>query len=425
MKSFVRRGRRLLFGSLVFVIAAGVATAAEMRTWTSIKGTTIEAKLLSVDGETVNLEKKDGSRLSVKRNLLSTGDQEYLVEYGGAEEIKIDPKAKIGVPEKSMKFDSKTVKKRDDKFVLPEGFSLEFDITESEHFLVMSSGSVRGKDTAELAERLWYGMNFFHPGFKDKWGDEKRAIFLCGDKEHYQTMGMYYIATLQKIGQGQQAENVKLTWPQSSGGGIRLSDDVCDEYKLDPSARVFDASNKTRWRRGVFNPFPTHCIAGDILDEMMGGVGGVGSEGHFAISTGHSYFKEIQLADETVTTMIDADAYEGDEVTKSGGFKDGRKWARTLRDLVKKGKVTPTLQSLWAIRTSSQLTPELTVTMYGLSRYMQSTPARMQKFSAFLDRVDTGRSIPQPIETAKLFGFETVAEFEADWIEYLKSTDFK
>ena len=43
------------------------------------------------------------------------------------------------------------------------GYSLEFDVIESEHFLVMSSGNVKGKDTAELAERLWYGMNFQHP----------------------------------------------------------------------------------------------------------------------------------------------------------------------------------------------------------------------------------------------------------------------
>lgn len=417
--------RRLLAGFLVLLISAGIASAAEVRTWTNLKGKSIKAKLLSVDQESVNLELANGSRATVKRNTLSASDQKYLTEYGGAKEVAIDPKAKISVPEKDMRFDSKTVNGRDDKFVLPEGFSLEFKITESEHFLVMTSGSLRGKDTAELAERLWYGMNFYHPGFKEKWGEEKRAIFLCGDKEDYQTMGMYYIRTLQMIKQDKQANNVKLTWPQSSGGGIRLSDDVCEKYGLDSSARVFDASDKTRWRRGVFNPFPTHCIAGDVLGEMMGGVGGIGSDGYFAISTGHSYFKEIQLAEETVTRMIDADAYLGDEVSKSGGFKDGRKWASTLRGLVKKGKVTPNLASLWAIKTSSSLTPELTVTMYGLSRYMQSTPQRMKYFSTFLDRVDTSQAIPAPIELAKMFDFETVAEFEADWIEYLKSTDFK
>ena len=408
------------------LLSAGLTVAAEFRTWTSIKGTKVEAKLLNVDGETINLQKQDGSRLSVKRELFSAADQKYLIEYGGAKEVPIDPKAKIGVPEKSMKFDSKTITLRPDKFVLPEGFSLEFKITESEHFLVMTSGSVRGKDTAELAERLWYGMNFFHPGFAEKWGEEKRCIFLCGDREDYQTMGLYYQHTLRQMGMEKQANNSKLTWPRSSGAGIRLSNDVCDKYGVDPSARVFDSADKTRWKRGVWNPFPTHCIAGDVLGEMMGGAGGgVGSEGYFAISTGHSYFKEIQLCDETVTQMINADAYLGDEVTQAGGFKDGRKWARTLRDLVKKGKVTPSLAKLWAVPDAGSLTPELTVTMYGLARYMQSTPVRMKNFSTFLDRVDTSQAIPKPIELAKMFGFDDVAAFEADWIEYLKSSEFK
>ena len=426
MKRKSRAALQFLTGTLIIAVAAGIATAAEVRKWTNLKGQTIEAKLLSVDAENVNLELKNGSRASVPRKSLSAADQQYLTEYGGAKELEIDPKAKISVPEKDMRFDPKTVVKRDDKFILPGEFSLEFKMIESEHFFIMSSGSVRGGDTAELAERMWYGMSFYHPGFKEKWGDKKRAIFLCGDKEDYLTLGEYYVRNLVLIGQGNAANNAKLTWPQSSGSGLRLSDEVCDEYNLDPNARAFDASDKTRFKRGVYNPFPSHCIAGDVLAEMMGGAGGgVGSDGYFAIKVGHSYFKEIQLAQETVTSMINADAYAGDEITRAGGFKDGRKWARTLRDLVKKGKVTPTLASLYAVKNSSNLTPELTVSMYGLSRYMQSTPVRMQNFSKFLDRVDTGRAIPQPIELAKIFGFDSVEAFEADWIEYLKSSEFK
>ena len=426
MKAFVRTLRRLLVGSLIILVSAGIAGAAEMRTWTNLKGQKIEAKLLSVDGETVNLQLKNGSRASVKRNTLSAADQQNLTEYGGAEEVKLDPNAKIGVPEKAMKFDSKTVIRRKDKLTLPFGIELQFGIIESEHFLVMSSGSVRGQDTAELAERLWYGMNFFHPGFKEKWGEEKRAIFLCGKHEHYLELGNYYADNLQKIGMANEAQSSKLTWPQSAGAGLRLSDDICDKFKIKSSARAFDASNKIQFKSGVWNPFPTHCIAGDVLAEMMGGSGGgAGSEGYFAIPAGHSYFKEIQLTDETVTSMIDADAYLGDEVTKAGGFDDGRKWARTLQGLVKKDKVKPQLSALYAVKNPIGLTPELTVMMYGLARYMQSTPVRMANFTKMLDRVDTSRAIPAPIELAKIFGFETVAEFEADWIEYLKSREFK
>ena len=325
-----------------------------------------------------------------------------------------------------MKFNSKTLVKRDDKFELPDGYSLQFDIVESEHFLVMSSGKVRGKDTAELAERLWYGMNFQHPGFAEKWGDEKKAIFLCGEKTDYDILGKYYVDQLANSGRAQEASNSARTWPMSSGAGLSLDNDTCDKYDVMRGARAFRADGKSNFQRGVWNPFPAHCIAQDVLNVQMGGAGGgAGSDGYYAISTGHGYYKEIQLTDETVTSLLDANTYESDEVVKSGGFDDGRKWARTLRDLVKKEKVLPSLAGLYRVNRASQLTPELTVLMYGFARYMQSTPDRISKFSTVMERVDTSRSIPVPQEMAKLFGFETVKEFEDDWIAYLKSTAFK
>ena len=45
--------------------------------------------------------------------------------------------------------------------------------------------------------------------------------------------------------------------------------------------------------------------------------------------------------------------------------------------------------------------------------------------SKLMERVDTSRAVPVAQELAKIFGFETVAEFDAAWIEYVKSTAFK
>ena len=408
------------------LVLVGVVSAAEMRAWTNLKGQKINAQLLSVDGDNVRLRMEGGRDVTIERKTLSLGDQQYLKEFGGAEEIPIDPKAKLDMPAKKVKIDSKTLVRRDDKFLFPIGDSeLEFDILETPHFLVMSSGRASAKDTGELAERLYHEMAFQHPGFEDKWGDEKKAIFICGDESDYAQLGAYYQALLEAQGQGLQAQNSRLTWPHSSGAGFRLGNDLCDKYKVKPSARAFKAYNRATWKRGVWNPFPTHCIAGDVLRVQMGGIGGAGAEGYFAISVGHCYFKEIQLCDETVTSLINADSYESDELVKAGGFDDGRKWARTLRDLVKRGKVEPTLKSLYRVEDAGDLSPELTVTAYGLARYMQSTPARLAKFSKFMERVDTSQAVPVAEEMAKIFGFETVEEFETDWIEYMKSTAFK
>lgn len=424
--SCLRYSFLFLFQIFLSFSLSNLSHSAEPRTWTNLKGQNIKAQLIAVDGDYVILRLQNGRDSRVLRKTLSVGDQKFLEEYGGAEKIPIDPKGKITVPEKEMKFNSKTLIKRDDKFELPDGYSLQFDIVESEHFLIMSSGKVRGKDTAELAERLWYGMNFQHPGFAEKWGDEKKAIFLCGEKTDYDILGKYYVDQLANSGRAQEASNSARTWPMSSGAGLFLDNDTCDKYNVMNGARAFRADSKSNFQRGVWNPFPAHCIAQDVLSVQMGGAGGgAGSEGYYAISTGHGYYKEIQLTDETVTSLLDANTYESDEVVKSGGFDDGKKWARTLRDLVKKEKVSPSLAALYRVNRASELTPELTVLMYGFARYMQSTPDRISKFSKVMERVDTSRSIPVPLEMAKLFGFETVQEFETDWINYLKSSAFK
>ena len=424
--SCLRYSFLFLFQIFLSFSLSNLSHSAEPRTWTNLKGQNIKAQLIAVDGDYVILRLQNGRDSRILRKTLSIGDQKFLEEYGGAEKIPIDPKGKITVPEKEMKFNSKTLIKRDDKFELPDGYSLQFDIVESEHFLIMSSGKVRGKDTAELAERLWYGMNFQHPGFAEKWGDEKKAIFLCGEKTDYDILGKYYVDQLANSGRAQEASNSARTWPMSSGAGLFLDNDTCDKYNVMNGARAFRADSKSNFQRGVWNPFPAHCIAQDVLSVQMGGAGGgAGSEGYYAISTGHGYYKEIQLTDETVTSLLDANTYESDEVVKSGGFDDGKKWARTLRDLVKKEKVSPSLAALYRVNRASELTPELTVLMYGFARYMQSTPDKISKFSKVMERVDTSRSIPVPLEMAKLFGFETVQEFETDWINYLKSSAFK
>ena len=422
---FNKNNKLFLLTLLLSLFLVNLSYSAEPRTWTNLKGQQIKAQLVSVDGDYVILRLENGRDSRVLRKTLSIGDQKFLEEYGGAEKIPIDPKAKITVPEKEMKFNSKTLIKRDDKFELPDGYSLQFDIVESEHFLVMSSGKVRGKDTAELAERLWYGMNFQHPGFAEKWGDEKKAIFLCGEKTDYDILGKYTVDQIANT-DAQAASNKASVWPVSLSGGLFLGNDICDKYDVKMNATAFRADAKSPFKRGVWNPFPTHNIAKDILNVQMGGAGGgAGSDGYLAISVGHGYYKEIQLADEAVTNYLSANTYESDEVVKSGGFKDGRKWARTLRDLVKKEKVSPSISELYRVNKVAQLTPELTVLMYGFARYMQSTPDRISKFSKVMERVDTSRSIPVPLEMAKLFGFETVQEFESDWINYLKSTAFK
>ena len=88
----------------LFHFSIGFSYSAEMRTWTNLKGQQIKAQLVAVDGEYVLLRLENGRDSRIPRKTLSVGDQKFLEEYGGAEKIPIDPKAKITVPETPIHF---------------------------------------------------------------------------------------------------------------------------------------------------------------------------------------------------------------------------------------------------------------------------------------------------------------------------------
>ena len=413
------------------IVLAVPAPAGETRTWTNLKGQEITAELVRVDGEKVVLRMDGGRQVTIAVNTLSESDQQYVKEAGSLAKVSEDSPAKLDASAKKVRIDPKTITKRSDKFEFAgSNTELEFDIIESPHFLVMTSGRADGKDTAELAERLYHEMSVQHPGFGAKWGNERMAVFICGEDTDYEQLGEYHQAELVKAGRDKEAQNSKLAWPNTAGANLKLDAELRKKYGVKTDARAFKAYDRVLWKRGVWNPFPTHCLAGDMLRELIGGVrkagteGSEGTEGRFSLLVGQSYFKEIELCEETVTKMIKADAYVNDELTKAGGFEDGTKWAKTLRDLVKKEKVKPSLAVVHAVKDVGGLTPELTVSMYGLARYMQSTPERLGKFSGLMEGVKTGGVFPGPEEIATAFGFADVAAFDADWTEYLKSKDF-
>jgi hypothetical protein len=71
-----------LIGISIFLFASGAPGEEEMRTWTSSAGTTIEASIVSLDGDSVTLKRKEGGEpLTVKVTQLSADDQAFLREY--------------------------------------------------------------------------------------------------------------------------------------------------------------------------------------------------------------------------------------------------------------------------------------------------------------------------------------------------------
>ncbi len=408
--------------SLLLAFCTGPAFGAEFRTWTNTKGQKIEAKLVRVDDEVVVLEMKDGKRHELKRKVLSQADIEFLAEYGGKGAADVDPTAPAAIPEKTARIDTKAFKKWDTPFSFT-GLELKFSVVETPHFLVLSYGNVREKDTAENAEALWHGMAFQHPSFARKWEGRKMAIFLVTEESDFNAIGSWYASQLLQAGRTADGNNLALTWPRASAGNVSMLPSLAEEHNLFTSARVFKVTDPKQFS-GPWGPFRTHCLSGDMLSIQMGGVSDFAADGFFALSNGHSYFKEIQLCEKTETSKISADAYASDEVKTSGGFEDGRRWPKTIKDLVRKDKVKPSIDALYRLKEDG-MSPTDCVLTYAFSRYLQSTVGRLANYATLCERIETSNAMPEQIELAKIYGFDSVKAMEDDWIAYMNSSAFR
>ena len=403
-------------------LTAAMAQAAETRTWMSRKGLTIEAELGSVTGNQVTLVTKEAKDIKLKAEDLSLADRQHLVEFGGAD-ASIITSGEPGLPEKEARIDAATIKKLDSKLRLGEDSMLVFDLLESSHFLLASAGKIRGHDTLETAERLWHGMAFQHMNFRKDWGDKRMLILMVEERRAFKSLGEWHVAELEKAGQTEAAQRSKASWDKAGSNQIGLPAEVTSKHNLHQTAIVFNVKDAANFRK-TLSPFPTHSIASAVLSKQMGGVSSFGGEGYFAIVTGHAYYKEISLAKKTETHLLDVSGSHNDEISSKQGFADGTSWARTLRPLVRKGKVKVDLDAMlkW---TGAQLNPERLVLIYSFAYYMESDAKRLSAFAKMVRRVETSNQIPPAEEIAKIFGFDSVSDFNTDWKKFISEGAFK
>jgi hypothetical protein len=412
---------------VVGIAASALVSAEDVRTWTSLKGSTVDATLGKLDGQTAILVTKDRKEIKLPVTELSLGDRQYLVENFQAPE-SILTAGELSIPEKNVKIDSGTFKKLPEKLALSKDESEGiFEQLETEHFLIAYAGDVRPQVVAEIAERLWHGMAFFHMNFRRDWGDKKRVVFVCEDRDAYKWLGDWYSQQLSakaNDAEGQQrVQHHAATWNRLGGTSLQLPDELCQDKKFHTMASVFNM-DKGREFKKVFTAFPTHCLAGHLLNQQMGGTGSVGTTGYFTFVTGHAYYKEIRLAGVTETHLLDVSGTGGDEISSKSGFDDGTAWPRILKSEVKRGKIKPNLQEIYAVQ-SDTLNPAKLVLVYSLANYLQSTPKRVCAFARVVRRVESNNTMPELEELAKIYGFDSVEAMETDWVEYIKSNDFK
>jgi len=412
---------KLLIKSILVLAATTLfSSAAEFRIWTSKQGTSIEAQILKYDNGFAYLTTKEPKEIKMKVVDLSLADRQYLIEFAQADKDLL-LKGEPAVPEKAWKKPKNFIKKLEETLSL-DGSEDGFELYETKHYLFAASRGINPQGLAETAEACWHGMAFQHLEFIENWGTTRKLIIVPKDPEVYNAVGKYEQARLVAAGQDDRARNTAAIWSRLGVGSIGVKEDVMTKHNLKEYGMAFHTKDKKDFRKD-WHSFQTHVICSDLLSEQLGGVSSISGNGYFALSTGHAYYKEIQLTKKTLTNLLNKNS--GGEIGSKKGFDDGTSWAKELRKLVKKGKVIPKLQQTLNLKTADDLDPEKLVTMYALSCYLQSTQPRIAAYAKLCRRINTSDQVPAPSELVKFFGFETVEAFEKDWVEFIKSRDFK
>jgi hypothetical protein len=405
---------------LVSAVSTLFSSAADFRIWTSMKGSSIEAQILKYDNGVAFLTTKEPKEIQIKVVDLSLADRQYLIEFAQADKDLL-LKGEPSIPEKAWRKPKDFIKKLEETLSL-DGSEDGFELYETKHYLFAASRGVNPQGLAETAEACWHGMAFQHLEFIENWGTTRKLIIVPKDPEVYQAVGIYEQERLVAAGQNERAENLAEIWTRIGVGSIGVKEELMKKFNLKDRGMAFHTKDKKDFRK-EWNSFQTHVICSDLLSEQLGGVSSISGNGYFALSRGHAFYKEIQLTKKTETNLINKDS--GGDIGSKKGFADGTAWAKELRKLVKKGKVTPKLQQTLDLQGPTDLDPEKLVTMYALSCYLQSTQPRIAAYAKLCRRINTSDQVPATSELVKFFGFETVEAFEKDWVEFIKSRDFK
>ena len=406
---------------LVLLASAMVCQAADFRTWTSRRGSSVEAELVKYEEGVVKLRTKEPKEFVLKVQDLCLADRQYLVEHADA-----DPEAlfggKLSVPEKDFKKPRPFLKKLDKQLSFGDASALTFDLYETEHFLFAVGKGVSVSGIAETAEACWYGMASQHLEFRANWGTSRLLVVIPGALDIYLELGLFVADALENDGKHEQAKVSQLTWDKVASTSMGVPLDVLEEFNLKKRATVFNVKDVKRFR-SKFDSFQTHVLCARLYRQQTGEVSSKEGSGDYALRTGHAYYKEIQLTKKTRTNQISSD-YGGDIATKSG-FEDGSSWPKILRKMVKKGTIKPKLREMLGVQSANDLTPENLVTMYSLSYFMQSSPKRLAAYAKLVRLIRSEQRVPSAEDLVRIFGYETVSDFEKDWVAFIESRDFR
>jgi len=396
-------------------LTLGCLSAQEARTWTDLKGRTLEGAFVKQDDATVWVRRGDGKEIAIPKATLSEDDRKHLeTATPAAPATPGKAAATAGGRFATVRLDPSAWKPR------PEGFKLGTllypSTLETEHFIIAGGEKVRPAMLmyyADAAERLWADIASDFPLIATAFKGRKLPIILATDEKDATAFANWH---------EKHADASSNVSPHYSLDGFviaafTLDDDFSKEAGLTLTGRLFRLDSKAAEHQRKTWPQRIHFLTDDIIRHQLSKATDNGDYSLAMVRLCFNYHRE-----ELVCGKIES------QVTFGGGagvegFKNGRNWAGATKKLLK-GGASPDIEAFLKARGAEAEPRDLGFGL-GLMHFIQSDPARREGFGKMLETAGKDKKSPDAEMFAKALGFDSAGALNKAWKDYMVSDAFQ
>ncbi len=406
------RPSRLLLSILVATgLALPSASHADVRKWTDTKGVSVEADFVKQDDSTVTVKLKNGKEVPIPKARLSAADLEFLKTQSGGGTTPGSGSATP--PAKDVSFDKVKIDKRGwtRKVEKLDISSVDLAVQlQTEHFHIAGTTKVKPDLVdayGESLERLYVHLTRAMPGMAAVFKDRRMLILITEDTKTHEAL----MKNLDSKG-----------FNQGGPGAICYmnTDDAFQEaHKVLQRGRVFFAGDNVGKQKNMKWQQRIHFVVSDLWDEYLGDLKQENDYSFSLIDLSVSYYFEYDISGD-IETKVSFGMFGGNVE----GFKNGRAWGATVKNLLKSPANRPGIEKL--LKTPAQKSEPIDIgSGFGMVQWIFRNPARLAKFNELLEFAKKEGKVIPPLEFVKTMGFESTESFDKEWTTFMNSPEFK
>ena len=197
-----------------------------------------------------------------------------------------------------------------------------------------------------------------------------------------------------------------------------LNGELAGKEGLAPSGRLFRTDAKVARNTRIDWAERIHFLASELIRTVLRPVRDNGDYTLSMLQLSYAYHREESICGGISTEVT----FGGGEDIE--GFSNGRNWAGSTRRIISRGGVGPSIDD-YLQKSGSDAAPRDLGFGHGLMCFIHQDPVRLGGFNKILETAVEEKKAPDAKAFAKGLGYDSPADLDAAWLEFMKSNDFE